>query len=463
MNLMELERYREAQTFPAVPPAWRARLARWPIDYAGLLAFGLPFLLYVLTLAPTIYNLDSAEITTAAATGGIMRATGYPLYLILGQIWSRFPVGDIGYRMNLFSAFCGALSIALAERILRRWQVGAWARFGALGLLATGPYVWAMAVIAEVYTLQAALTAGLILLLLRWAERPDLWRLAQVVLLGALSMATTAPPCCSVPGCVWYVLSVAPRRVAPRALAPAAGAGVLGLSIYLYLPLRYAAAPAFNYAGSYDANGVFHAADLSTPAGVWWLVSGRAFAGQMFGYQATELWPEVRNFAVQLWSTFFVIGLGPGLLGLGVLWRRDWRLAAALLLMFVCTAGFYVAYRVVDKNTMFLPAYLIWALWLGLGYQVVLERLAQRVPDAPWRWTTWTARGLVAAPCWPRCYGIGRASTWRRTGACARAGAFCRKSNRTAVIFGWWDTVPPISICNSSRAAARTCRPSIAF
>ena len=54
------------------------------VDWRGLASFGLPFCIYLLTLAPTIYNLDSAEMTTAASTGGLMRATGYPLYLTLG-------------------------------------------------------------------------------------------------------------------------------------------------------------------------------------------------------------------------------------------------------------------------------------------------------------------------------------------------------------------------------------------
>ena len=55
------------------------------VDMRSIAAFVLPFILYLLTVAPTIYNLDSAELTTAAATGGLVRATGYPLYLILGR------------------------------------------------------------------------------------------------------------------------------------------------------------------------------------------------------------------------------------------------------------------------------------------------------------------------------------------------------------------------------------------
>ena len=199
------------------------------IDQRTLLAFGLPFVLYLLTLAPTIYNLDSAELTTAAATGGIVRATGYPLYLLLGRVWSWLPIGDVGFRMNLFSAFCGALTIALAERILRRMQVSAWARFAALGLLACAPFFWAMSLIAEVYTLHTALMAGIILLLLRWAESPTPRRLALVGLTVGLSLGHHAATVLLLPGCAWYILSVAPRRaLAPRALIPAIGALLLG-------------------------------------------------------------------------------------------------------------------------------------------------------------------------------------------------------------------------------------------
>jgi hypothetical protein len=131
------------QRFMAImrSPRWRA-IAR--IDWRAITAFGVPFVLYLLTLAPTVYNLDSAELTTAAATGGITRATGYPLYLLLGNLWSRLPLGDVGYRMNLFSAFNGALTVALAERILRCWRVQPWAAFGALGLLACAPFFWSL-------------------------------------------------------------------------------------------------------------------------------------------------------------------------------------------------------------------------------------------------------------------------------------------------------------------------------
>ena len=283
----------------------------------GLLAFLAPFLIYVLTAAPTIYNLDSAELTTAAATGGLMRATGYPLYLVLGKLWSLIPVGDLGYRMNLFSAFWGAVTIFLADYILKLLKVRSWARFGALGLLATAPYFWSLSLFAEVYTLHTALMAGIILALLRWGEDPGPARLGLVVFLLAISMGNHAATVLLLPGSLWYVGTRHPQELRRSANYLAVLlALILGGSVFLYLPWRYGANPPFNYAGIYDGSGTFQKVNLQTLDGFLWLVTGRTFSGQMFGYRLHELGSQALEFGNQLWLSFFAIGILPGLIGL---------------------------------------------------------------------------------------------------------------------------------------------------
>lgn len=431
--------------------AWKARLQA--VDWTAVVAFILPFLLYASTLAPTIYNLDSAELTTAVASNGIIRATGYPLYLVVGKIWAYLPVGDMGYRMNLFSAFCGALTIWLADRILRRLQVGGWARLGALGPLATAPFFWALSVIAEVYTLHTALMAGVILALLYWAERPSAFRLALPIFLMALSMGNHAATVLLVPGCLWYVLVSHPRQlIQPRVWAAAFIALALGASVFLVLPLRYAAQPAFNYAGMYDAAGVFQPVNLQTWAGFWWLISGKSFAGQMFGYSGTAVWLEVQAYLGQLWAAFLVVGIGPGLLGLVVLWRRNWRLSGMLTLIFLANAIFYINYRVVDKSTMFLPTYVVWAIWLGIGYQFIFGWLKE-IGD--WRLEFKGISNLQSPIYILRIAIIGsvllalllnwgrvdRSDDWSTREQGEEILALVEPN---ALIFGWWDTVPAI-------------------
>ncbi|MCA9971431.1 MAG: DUF2723 domain-containing protein [Anaerolineales bacterium] len=425
-------------------PAGRLARLLARIDRAAVAAFALPLLLYLLTLAPTIYNLDSAELTTAAATGGILRATGYPLYLALGKLWALLPVGDVGYRFNLLSAVCAALTILQAELILRRLRVGGLARLGALGLLATAPYFWSMSLIAEVYTLHTALMAGVILSLLRWAEQPTPLRFALPVFLMALSMGNHAATVLLIPGSVLFVLLRHPRQLLrPRVwLAGALGAAV-GLSIFLTLPLRHAANPAFNYAGSFDGSGVFHPVNLQSLEGILWLITGRSFAGQMFGYSLREVSGEFFAYGVELWQAFVAVGIGPGLLGALLLLRRDWRTGGLLSLMFALNVLFYVNYRVVDKNTMFLPTYLIWALWLGVGYQAVLNWL--RRTDGPRSLATWGARlVMITAIFFAITWNGPRVDQSEDVSTRQQSEEILRLVEPNAIVLGWWETVPGV-------------------
>jgi hypothetical protein len=416
------------------------------VDWRSITAFGLPLALYLLTAAPTIGSLDSAELTTAAATAGLTRATGYPLYLILGHLWSWLPLGDVGYRMNLFSAFNAALTMLLAERILRRLGVGPWAAFGSLGLLTCATFFWSLALVAEVYTLQTALMAGLILALVRWTEAPAPRRLAVVALVLGLSLAHHGATVLLIPGCIVCIATAWPRQgCAARRWLAAPAALLAGVSIYLYLPLRYGAPQIFNYAGAFDADGIFRPVDLRTLSGCWWLISGRAFAGYMLSYRGVALWDQVAAFGVQLWRAFFAIGLGPGVLGVIVLWRRDRRLGAVLLIMFVCTTGFFIDYQAVDKATMFLPAYLVWALWLGIGYEQLLAWVRTAGASHVMRGEVWLLRAVIVGAVllaalwnWPLVDQSGEWST--RT----RAEQMLEHAEPHALILGWWETVPAL-------------------
>lgn len=418
---------------------WAAQL-----DWAALASFILPLLLYWFTLAPTIYNLDSAEFTTAVATNGLIRATGYPLYLFLGKIWSWLPLSsDMGYRMNFFSAFLSALTILQAEFILRRLNVGPWLRLGALGLLATAPYFWAMSLIAEVYTLHTALMAGIILTLMRWADDPSPLRLALPIFLMTVSLGNHMATVLLVPGAVWYVLTSHPKQFKDwRVWAAAGTAVILGLSIFLILPLRYASQPVFNYAGEFDAGGVFHPVNLMRFSGVWWLVTGQSFSGQMFGYQLQDIWPQTAAYGVQLWTAFLAIGIGPGLLGLLVLTRRNWRFSGLLLLIFLANAIFYINYRVIDKDTMYLPTYLIWAIWVGIGYQQLVSWLKnQAQPLVTPRFIRFVAVGAVVLAVTLNWTLVDRSDDWSTR---EMAETILAEAEPNALVLGWWDTVPAV-------------------
>jgi hypothetical protein len=158
----------------------------------------LAFALYLRTLAPGVLGGDSGEFQFAAWLGGFAHPTGYPLYLLLGHLWSHLiPLHDPAWRMNAFSALWAGVAVGLlyllALRSLqfqarrgsvtpdRRSQTGyeltkcdlskPSALLAAVTFAVT-PTFWSQAVVAEVYTLNIALTIGLLLCLVVWATQP---------------------------------------------------------------------------------------------------------------------------------------------------------------------------------------------------------------------------------------------------------------------------------------------------
>jgi hypothetical protein len=365
---------------------------------------------------------------------------------MVGYLWSHLPVGDVGYRMNLFSALCGALTVALSERILRRLEVGAWAAFAALGTLTTATYFWSLSLIAEVYTLHTVFLAAVILSLLRWHSDPLPKRLALFGLLLGLSFGHHASTVLLLPGFLWYILATEPRSALnPRALVLALAGVILGASVYLYLPLRYAARPAFNYVGYFDSSGTFLPVNLQTLSGMWWLISGKTFQGLTFAYRGVDWWFQTTDFLRQISRAFLVIGLGPGILGCVVLVRRRRALGGMLLAVFFGHALFYIGYRVADKDLMFLPNYVIWAIWMAVGCQVLLSWVERTYADSSTGMEVKLVRGVLVAGVvvtliWNWSL-VNKANDWS---ARQHGEAILQELERDAYLFGYWDTVPVV-------------------
>lgn len=72
--------------------------------FAFIAAF-IPLVTYILTLYPSVGFMDSGELAAACYTLGIPHPTGYPLYLLIGFIFSHLPIGFTPiYKLNLLSA-----------------------------------------------------------------------------------------------------------------------------------------------------------------------------------------------------------------------------------------------------------------------------------------------------------------------------------------------------------------------
>ena len=195
-------------------PFWH-RSARGDVLCASALGLA-SFCLYVKTLAPTLLMADPAEFQLACYTLGIAHPTGYPLYLILGWLWSHLvAIGDAAYRVNLLSAVFAACATGLFYLLVLRVLRGVWhgsseplvrvlAALATLTLAVSRTF-WSQALQAEVYALNSLFVVALLLLLLRWSESRSTQVLRLAALIYGLSLTHHSTMILFLPGCVLFV------------------------------------------------------------------------------------------------------------------------------------------------------------------------------------------------------------------------------------------------------------------
>ena len=338
--------------------------------------------LYLTTLAPSVVTLfdDSLEFQLVTFQLGIAHPTGYPLYTILGKLFTYLPIGNVAYRVNLMSAVFGAGTVALLYLLILQvvapreggrtsifvplWPTHLGAVIGAV-LFSVGLVFWQQATIAEVYTLNAFFVAILLLLAasLPFAspeqqERRILW----LAFLYGLSLTHHRTMLLLLPALVLYLLfyyrSLVFKR---RVLILSVMLSLSPLLLYLYLPLR-------GHIGSLD--GTYE----NTWAGFWRQVSASGYGlfilDNPFSHERDFLfyWGLLAD---QFYTTV------PGLIGLVYLFRLGQRKMLALTgVAFLTYLTFNLFYNVTDIDVFFIPIFLLWATWSGVGAAFLLHTAA---------------------------------------------------------------------------------------
>jgi hypothetical protein len=337
----------------------------------GIAAGVLPLALYVRTAAPTVYGVDSAELATGSYILGITHPPGAPAYLLLAHAFTWLPIGDVGYRVNLFSAVAGALAMYVLYHVLMRLGGDVLLALTTVWVIAFGYYVWTAAVAAELYAPQACVVAALIALALRWRASESIPVFWALCLLAGIGLGVHLSLVLMLPGLA--VLTLMPLRGVRRSARVLLGGsvcGVLGAAIYAYVPIRALAELPLNPARDY-----WHV-DLATWSGFWWMISGAAFRQEFFAVRTPGLPAEIGVFAYRLWSNFLGVPVLFGIIGAAAGLRRQPWVHLGLLLMLLGHLGFFLCYGARDKETMFVPAYLIWGIWIGLGMRAAARTAA---------------------------------------------------------------------------------------
>jgi hypothetical protein len=353
-----------------------SRLDVWLAAGAGLAAL----LVYRLTLSCSIAWGDSPELTTAAFLAGIPHPTGYPLYMLLGFLFTHlWPAGSVAFRMNLLSALSAAGAIAFTYLLLRRLVGGRLVSLMAALGFAFSPMFWSQAVIAEVYAFHLLGMTALLWLVLSWERRGGRGRLRGAALMYGLCFTHHMLSVLLLPGLLYLALTSRRRGEFVGELGRTVPLFLLPLLLYAYLPLAAHRDPAANWGdpGNWH-NFVAH-------------ITGRQYRTAMFHVPADELWLRVKSYT----------GLGPGRhsawlaqqftpgflwlapLGIWGLARRRRRFLVFTLLIYAVVIAYTLNYYIFDSEVYYLPSHLMVAIWIAAGLRqlggwlaVVWRRLA---------------------------------------------------------------------------------------
>lgn len=349
--------------------------------FGAAILFGL-FAVYLAGLCPSIYWKDSSEFQAVAFALGIAHPAGSPAYIPLAKLMAMLPFGSIAVRVNLLSAFFGAVTACGLFHLILTVSRALWPnrpRPDRPGMVAAAsvslvaglsPSLWQFSEVAEVYTLQSAVFTLLLLLLFRWGELngPRRLLIAAAFLFG-LSGGVHALMILFTPALVFYWIARGRRQDrSPATFALLVAALILGASVYLYLPVRASAGPAFNW-GDPDTLERFTNHVLDRKDNPLTTAAAESFSNDA----ATVL----RRYGSNLRSELGLSGLACSLLGFALFWKRP-VLALTTCLLFIFHSGFYIRGRWWLSFGL-IPTVVVASLWGGCGLSWVAARLSDVV------------------------------------------------------------------------------------
>ncbi len=341
--------------------------------------------IYLFTLSPTISWIDSGELSVVCYTLGIAHPTGYPLYTLIGRVFSLIPIGTVVLRFNLLSSlfisfsslilfflFLNIFELLFSEvkRNLRYFL----SLISAL-IFSFTPTLWSQATSNEVYALNFILTSLLLYLLVLQIKHKAADKLNTkeklsylFFFLYGLSFGNHLSILLLLPGFLFLLFVIYQRALLQsKRILLYLLFFLVGISIYIYLPIRSSSGPILNWgAPSSLSNFLRH-------------VTGWQYRVWMFSESSQALWKNLENYLRLFYAQFPFYLLPWIILGFVISLKKNWKLFLSLLLIFIFTVFYGLNYEIQDIDPYFLPSFLVASIWLGCGITFILGSVYKEV------------------------------------------------------------------------------------
>lgn len=343
------------------------------------------FIIYLFTLAPSVIQIDSGELAAVQATLGIAHPTGYPLFTMIGYLFLKIPLPLTKIlQANLLAAIWCSLSIlffvktveiifnnlkqnSLAQKTKQRMKIleTGFTKDQIMISIYTGAFYlafsktfWMQSTSVEVYSLQAFLFSLILFFTIRAyysvSKKYSDWIFVGLAL--ALGFSNHMTTLLALPFAA--VLFFLKEKFTYRSLkiigfTVAASLPVLFL-LYLYIPIRAASQPILNWGNPVNFENFWR--HFTGKQYQVWLFASFEAAGKQFKY-------FLSNFPAE----FAYAGLVLGILGFVFLFKYERKLFSTLVTTFIFAVLYSINYDIVDIDSYFLLAYIIFSIFMVFG------------------------------------------------------------------------------------------------
>ena len=326
-----------------------------------ILIFTIPLIIYSKTLLPGPEQGDIGELQAAAYTLGIAHPSGYPVYVILGKLFTFLPFGPIPWRVNFMSAFFSSFTIVLIYLILIKLTNSKITAFLASLILAFSNNFWYFSLVAQVYSLNVFFIALFILWYLNFPSKETkikknsyFWFFFLLSIGQGNHRSFTA----LTPIFLFFLFLKNPKFFLNiKRIFLIFTAFFLGLSIYLYIPLRSLQSPYLNYAHPNNWKNFKYLVTSEQFHHMWFAVPIKTLVNK-----------KIPWFYQLLLSQFYWAGLFLASIGLiSLMIKRKFSLLFLLTFSFLANTLICLSYNSGELHRYFMPSFLIVSLMIGLG------------------------------------------------------------------------------------------------
>ncbi len=330
------------------------------------------------------FEPDTPKFQYIPSLLGIGHPPGYPLYMLLGYLWSLLPFPALAYGMNLLSAVFAVGALLAFDDILERLEINPWVAFPTV--IATGLTFrfWSFAVVAEVYTLHMFILTMLFRAVMDFGKTATQRSYLKILFWTGCAFSHHLLILTALPGVVLYILhsdnQLLHRKWFWKYTLPLP---FIVLGFYFLLCLKNMVAP------------IYVEDQANTLPGFVDLILARNYQSAMFIFGWEDLikrrFPYFAEIFLQEWPFIawcvFILGIGSLYL------RKKWE-ALMLALAVFGNFAFAVQYSITDIDVYVLPSCFLAGAFVAEGWSTILRGFTGF--DS---WRAWSRRGAML--CFP--------------------------------------------------------------